>query len=72
MEAMRFSPRKVTGVSTQFALSKASGPEVLMKKKAVDSLRATTKTSEILTNQNAAKYVQRIFYTHFAHCKFRS
>ena len=49
---------------TQFAQSKASGPEVLKKKKLsipVDLLRARRKTSEILTNQKAAIYVQRIY-----------
>ena len=49
---------------TQFAQSKASGPEVLKNKKLsipVDLLRARRKTSQILTNQKAAIYVQRIF-----------
>jgi hypothetical protein len=50
---------------SQFAQSKASGPEVLKKKKKlripVNMLGARKKTSEILTNQKAAKYGQRIF-----------
>ena len=68
----QFSQSKATGVQrlgilsnpTQFAQGKANGPEVLRRKKLsipLDLLRARKKTSEILTNQKAAKYVQRIF-----------
>ena len=50
--------------SSRFARSKSSGPEVLNEKKLsipVDLLRARRKTSQILTNQKAAIYVQRIY-----------
>ena len=48
---------------TQFAQSKASGPEVLKKENLsipVDLLRERKKPTEILTNQEATKYVERI------------
>ena len=50
--------------STRFARSKLSGSEVLNEKKLsipVNLLRARRKTSEILTNQKEALYVERIF-----------